>query len=70
MHWGNTITEDFFQGQTFGYQITNPPYGKSWKTDKDKIYHEKQLLDSRFELTLPVLGLIGEEKRMSLECKV
>ena len=52
MHWGNTITEDFFQGQTFGYQITNPPYGKSWKTDKDKIYHEKQLLDSRFELTL------------------
>ena len=52
MHWGNTITEDFFQGQTFGYQITNPPYGKSWKTDKDKIYHEKQLLDSRFELIL------------------
>lgn len=52
MHWGNTITEDFFQGQTFGYQITNPPYGKSWKTDKEKIYHEKQLLDSRFELTL------------------
>jgi type I restriction enzyme M protein len=52
MHWGNTITEDFFQGQTFGYQITNPPYGKSWKTDKEKIYHEKQLLDSRFELAL------------------
>ncbi len=52
MHWGNTITEDFFQGQTFGYQITNPPYGKSWKTDKEKIYHEKQLLDSRYELTL------------------
>ena len=38
MHLGNTITDDHFQGQTFGYQITNPPYGKSWKTDKEKIY--------------------------------
>ena len=49
---GNTITEDYFQGQTFGYQLTNPPYGKSWKTDKEKIYHEKQLLDRRYELSL------------------
>ena len=49
---GNTITDDAFQGQTFGYQITNPPYGKSWKTDKEKIYHDKQLLDRRFELLL------------------
>ena len=30
---GNTITDNAFQGQTFGYQLTNPPYGKSWKTD-------------------------------------
>ena len=52
MHLGNTITEDYFQGQTFGYQITNPPYGKSWKTDKEKLYHEKTLLDSRYELSL------------------
>lgn len=52
MHLGNTITEDHFQGQTFGYQITNPPYGKSWKTDKEKLYHEKTLLDSRYELSL------------------
>lgn len=52
MHLGNTITDDFFQGETFGYQLTNPPYGKSWKTDKEKIYHEKTLLDHRFELPL------------------
>lgn len=52
MHLGNTITDDHFQGQSFGYQITNPPYGKSWKTDKEKIYHEKTLLDSRYELKL------------------
>lgn len=33
IYWGNTITENHF-GQnrdTFGYMLTNPPYGKSWK---------------------------------------
>lgn len=61
---GNTITGKelaegqqeksvlFCNGETFGYMITNPPYGKSWKPDKDKIYHEKELLDHRFELSL------------------
>ena len=57
---GNTITDDVFQGQTFGYQITNPPYGKSWKTDKEKIYHDGQLLDSRFEL--PLTNFAGEQE--------
>ncbi len=60
MHLGNTITEDFFQGQTFGFQLTNPPYGKSWKTDKEKIYHEKTLLDHRFEL--PLTNFAGEQE--------
>ena len=40
--------------------LTNPPYGKSWKTDKEKIYHDKALLDSRFELTLT--NFAGEEE--------
>ena len=57
---GNTITEDAFQGKTFGYQLTNPPYGKSWKTDKEKIYHDGQLLDSRFEL--PLTNFTGEQE--------
>lgn len=57
---GNTITDDAFQGQTFGYQITNLPYGKSWKTDKEKIYHDGQLLDSRFEL--PLTNFVGEQE--------
>ena len=60
MHLGNTITDDHFQGQTFGYQITNPPYGKSWKTDKEKIYHEKTLLDSRYEL--PLTNFAGQSE--------
>ena len=52
IHWGNTITDNSFSDKSFGYMITNPPYGKSWKEYKKKIYHEKMLLDHRFELTL------------------
>ena len=52
MHLGNTITDNGFADKSFGYMLTNPPYGKSWKTDKEKIYYEKQLLDHRFELGL------------------
>lgn len=59
---GNTITDDAFRGQTFGFQITNPPYGKSWKTDKEKIYHDKLLIDSRFELLLT--NFAGQEETL------
>lgn len=60
IHLGNTITDDNFAGKSFGYMLTNPPYGKSWKTDKEKIYHEKTLLDHRFELTLK--NFAGDEE--------
>lgn len=60
IHWGNTLTEDFFAEKSFGYMITNPPYGKSWKEDKKKIYHEKTLLDHRFELALT--NFAGDEE--------
>ena len=60
MKKGNTITEDLFAGQHFGFFITNPPYGKSWKEDKKRIYHEKQLTDSRYELRLT--NFEGEEE--------
>lgn len=60
MHLGNTITDNAFSDKSFGYMITNPPYGKSWKTDKEKIYHEKTLLDHRFEL--PLTNFAGEKE--------
>lgn len=60
MHNGNTISDDHFAQQTFGYMITNPPYGKSWKTEKERLYHDGQLLDKRFELTLT--NFAGEEE--------
>lgn len=60
IHLGNTITDNSFGDKSFGYMITNPPYGKSWKEDKKKIYHEKTLLDHRFELTLT--NFVGDEE--------
>lgn len=36
MHLGNTITDNAFTDKSFGYMLTNPPYGKSWKTDREK----------------------------------
>lgn len=59
MHLGNTITEDHFKGTSFGYMITNPPYGKSWKEDQKKLYHDKALIDHRYEKML--VNFAGEE---------
>ena len=63
---GNTITQlekvfadDGFAQKRFGYMITNPPYGKSWKEDEKKIYHENELLDDRFRVKL--VNFAGEE---------
>jgi len=61
MHLGNTLTEDYFGGQTFGFMLTNPPYGKSWKEDKKKMYKDKDLLDNRFMLPLKnFLGVVED----------
>lgn len=57
---GNTITDDHFRGKYFGYQLTNPPYGKSWSEDKKKIYNGNQLVDSRYYLTLKTFA--GQEE--------
>lgn len=57
---GNTITNDNFPNKQFGYMITNPPYGKSWTTDKNNIYHGNDLLDRRFELSLS--NFLGDEE--------
>lgn len=60
LHNGNTISEDFFGGKSFGYMITNPPYGKSWKSESEIIIRDKQLLDHRFALKLT--NFAGEEE--------
>ena len=68
---GNTITQiervfadDRFSQKRFGYMITNPPYGKSWKEDKKKIYHDNELLDDRFRVKL--VNFAGEEEEVDV----
>lgn len=60
IYCGNTITDNHFGGRSFGYMITNPPYGKSWKEHKKIIYNEKELLDDRFRK--PLVNFSGEEE--------
>ena len=62
IYCGNTITENHFADRTFGYMITNPPYGKSWKEHKKPIYHEKELLDERFRKWL--INFAGEVEQL------
>lgn len=37
---GDTLDDDRFEGRTFNYQLTNPPYGKEWKKEKDVVLEE------------------------------
>lgn len=62
IYCGNTITDNHFGDRSFGYMITNPPYGKSWKEHKKLIYHDKELLDDRFRKSL--VNFVGEEEQI------
>ena len=44
----STLSNDAFRGQTFDFMISNPPYGKSWKTDQDKMGGRSGITDPRF----------------------
>ena len=44
----STLSNDAFKGQTFDFMISNPPYGKSWKTDQDKMGGRNGMTDPRF----------------------
>ena len=52
IHIGSTLATDDFAGLRFDFMLSNPPYGKSWKTDQKYILDGKQVLDSRFEVGL------------------
>ena len=44
----STLSNDAFKGQTFDFMLSNPPYGKSWKTDQDRMGGKNGITDSRF----------------------
>ena len=55
VHKGDTLISDMTAGETFGYQISNPPYGVDWKKEKDEVLKEAKDLgySGRFGAGLP-----------------
>jgi type I restriction enzyme M protein len=45
---GSTISYDFYPDKEFDFMLSNPPYGKSWKTDLDKLGGKNEFRDHRF----------------------
>lgn len=51
---GNTLSDDQFEGQTFDYILSNPPFGREWKNEKAKVEKEAKLgFAGRFGAGLP-----------------
>ena len=51
--YGSTLATDEFGDMKFDFMLSNPPYGKSWKSDQKFIVEKKTVLDPRFEVVLP-----------------
>ena len=49
----SSLSDDQFQGKRFDYMITNPPFGVSWKSEKDFIENEKSNPLGRFTVGTP-----------------
>jgi type I restriction enzyme M protein len=45
---GSTLSGDGFPGMEFNFMLSNPPYGKSWKTDLEKMGGKGGIKDPRF----------------------
>ena len=48
---GSTLSQDGFPGREFDFMLSNPPYGKSWKTDLERMGGKGDLRDPRFIFT-------------------
>ena len=44
----STLSNDAFPGREFDFMLSNPPYGKSWKSDLERMGGKKEMRDSRF----------------------
>ena len=57
MRHGNTLSDDKFEGYTFDYIISNPPFGIEWKNEKGAVEEEHKCGDmGRFAPGLPAIG--------------
>lgn len=48
MRYGSTLSADGFPAHEFDFMLSNPPYGKSWKTDLERLGGKGELKDQRF----------------------
>ena len=44
----STLSADAFASLEFDFMLSNPPYGKSWKTDMERMGGRKGIIDHRF----------------------
>lgn len=47
----STLSNDAFRSSTFDFMLSNPPYGKSWKGDRDKMGGKAAVTDPRFVIS-------------------
>ena len=50
--YGSTLSADANATRQFDFLLSNPPYGKSWKVDAEKMGGKKEILDTRFNTYL------------------
>lgn len=50
--YGSTLSMDGNATRQFDFMLSNPPYGKAWKVDAEKMGGKKDILDSRFNAYL------------------
>lgn len=57
MRQGDTLSDDKFNGFTFDYCISNPPFGIDWKSEKKAVESEAKLgMNGRFGAGLPKIN--------------
>lgn len=50
---GNTLLEDLYEGQTFDYVLSNPPFGVDWEVEERSVREQVKTFGSRFSHGLP-----------------
>ena len=48
MRYGSTLSADAFPAREFDFMLSNPPYGKSWKADLERMGGKSAMKDLRF----------------------
>jgi type I restriction enzyme M protein len=50
LKFGSTLSADAFPSLNFDFMLSNPPYGKSWKTDLERLGGKGEIKDPRYLL--------------------